>query len=78
MVDAPSKEAAGGLFFVRKTQTGVENKINYPEFSLSGLAEIDMPRMRTTQAQRLEMFFTEGYLCGYFECCNHCVRPPMI
>lgn len=38
---------------VRQTQTGMENKINYPEVRPSRLAgEIDMPRIRTQNMLR--------------------------
>lgn len=41
------------LVSVRQTQTGMENKINYPEVRLSRLAgEIDMPRIRTQNMLR--------------------------
>lgn len=51
--------------FVRKTQTGVENKINYPEVCLSGLAgKIDMPRMRTQHKLRNYKCFSLKVICA--------------
>lgn len=61
----PEQGSSWGLVFVRKTQTGVENKINYPEVCLSGLAgKIDMPRMRTQHKLRNYKCFSLKVICA--------------
>lgn len=61
----PEHRSSWGLVFVRKTQTGVENKINYPEVCLSGLAgKIDMPRMRTQHKLRDYKCFSLKVICA--------------